>query len=74
MSYSGTREHNVLYLHIIMLQDKLGKLTAMGHHRGEEYHSPGPQIQAASLISKDLPIGLQGQTYAQVHHAVLGSC
>lgn len=49
-------------------------LTAMDHHQGEEHHSPCQQIQAASLISKDPPIGLQGQTYEPAHYAAHGNC
>lgn len=50
------------------------KLTARGHRQGEERHSPGQQIQAASLISQGPPTGLQGQTNEQAHCATLGSC
>lgn len=39
---------------------KGAKLTATGHPLGEERHSPGQQIQAASLISKDPPTRLLG--------------
>ena len=46
----------------------------MGRRQGEERHSPGQQIQAASLILKDPPIGLQGQTYGQVHYAAHDNC
>lgn len=49
-------------------------LTAKGHHQGEEHHSPGQQIQAASLISEGPLVGLQGQTYEQVHCAAHHSC
>lgn len=50
------------------------KLTARGHRQGEEHHSPGQQIQAASLISEGPLTGLQGQTCEQVHCAAPGSC
>lgn len=53
---------------------KDGKLTARGHRQGEECHSPGQQIQAASLISEGPPTGLQGQTCEQAHSATHGSC
>lgn len=56
-----------------MLEKCIG-LTAMGHHQGEEHHSPGQQIQAASLISKSPPTGLQGQTCERAHCAALDSC
>lgn len=50
------------------------KLTARDHRQGEEHHSPGQQIQAASLISGGPPTGLQGQTCEQAHSATHGSC
>ena len=50
------------------------QLTAKGHHQGEEHHSPGQQIQAASLISAGPLIGLQGQTCDQAHCAAHDSC
>lgn len=49
-------------------------LTAKDHHRGEEHHSPGQQIQAASLISEGPPVGLQGQTSGRAHCAVHHNC
>lgn len=56
-----------------MRENHLG-LTAKGHHQGEEHHSPGQQIQAASLISEGLLIGLQGQTCGRAHCAAHHSC
>lgn len=56
-----------------MWENNLG-LTAKDHHQGEEHHSPGQQIQAASLISESPLIGLQGQTCGQVHCAVHHTC
>jgi len=50
------------------------RLTARGHHQGEEHRSLGLQIQAASLISQGPPTRLQGQTFEQVHFAAHGSC
>ena len=51
-----------------------GKLTATGHHQEEERHSPGQQIQAASLISKDLPTRLLSQTCEQARCVAQDSC
>jgi len=45
----------------------------MGHHRGEEHHSLGQRIQAASLISQGPPTHLQGQTCEQAHCVAHGS-
>jgi len=45
----------------------------MGHHRGEEHHSLGRRIQAASLISQGPPTHLQGQTCEQAHRVAHGS-
>lgn len=53
--------------------DNRGKLTAKGRRLGEEHHSLGQQIQAASLILKG-PIGLRAQTFEQVHFAAHGNC
>lgn len=50
------------------------KLTAKDHRRGEERRSLGQQIQAASLISQGLLIGLRGQTCEQARFAARGSC
>lgn len=56
-----------------MMKYNLG-LTAKGRRQGEEHHSPGHQIQAASLISEGPLIGLQGQTYERAHCAAHHSC
>lgn len=50
------------------------RLTAKGHHQGEEHHSPGQQIQAASLISEGPVVGLQDQTCVRAHCAAHHSC
>ena len=52
----------------------MARLTAKGHRRGEGHHSPGQQIQAASLISEGPLVGLQGQTTVQAHCAAHHSC
>lgn len=49
------------------------ELTAKGRHQEGEYHSHGQQLQAASLISEDPQVGLQDQTYEQVHCGVHGN-
>lgn len=60
--------------HILFHQEKKRrKLTARGRHQGEEHHSPGQQIQAASLISGGPPTRLQGKTCELAHHATHGS-
>lgn len=51
-----------------------GILTAKGHRQGEEHHSLGLQIQAASLISEGPLARLQAQTYELAHCAARGSC
>ena len=55
-------------------KSKSEKLTARGHHQGEEHHSPGRWIQAASLISGGPPVGLRGQTCEKAHCATHCSC
>lgn len=50
------------------------ELTAKDHHQGEAHHSPGQQIQAASLISVGPLIGLPGQTIERAHCAAHHSC
>lgn len=59
---------------LYLLWKRRSTLTAKGRHPGEGYHSPGLQIQAASLISEGPPIGLQGQTYERAHCAAHHSC
>ena len=49
-------------------------LTPRGRLQGEAHRSPCQQIQAASLISKGPPTGLQGQTFEQAPCATHGSC
>ena len=50
------------------------ELTARGRPREEGHRFHGPQIQAASLISTDLPIRLQGQTSERAHCAAPDNC
>jgi len=70
------RKINKEILHVSdhLAKSKSEKLTARGHHQGEEHHSPGRWIQAASLISGGPPVGLQGQTWMQAHFATHCSC
>lgn len=51
-----------------------GMLTAKGHHRGEEHHSLGQRIQAASLISQGPPTRLPVRTSGRAHYAAHCSC
>lgn len=50
------------------------RLTAKDHRRGEEYHSPGQRIQAASLISEGLPTIPPIQTFHQHPFAAPNNC
>lgn len=58
-----------------MQGEQLGDgLTARGRHRGEECHSLGQQIQAASLISDGHPISPQARIAEQAHYEARCSC
>jgi hypothetical protein len=50
------------------------ELTATGHHQQEGHHPLDQHMQAASLISKGLPTGLQGQIDTPPHYGVHHSC
>ena len=50
------------------------ELTAMGHHQLKGHRPLHRQIQAASLISKGLPTGPQGQIDAPPRYEVHHSC
>jgi hypothetical protein len=50
------------------------ELTAMGHRQLEGHRPLCQQIQAASLISKGLPTGPQGQIDAPPHYEVHHNC